>query len=257
MLKIAAIQSSLTWEDKKQNLHHFDHLISTLEEAVDLIVLPEMFSTGFTMNPERVAESMEDESVRWMKKTAQQKNSGLVGSIVIKENGKYFNRSLFVHPDGSIDSYDKRHTFTLAGEDRVYEAGTKRTIVNFRGWKICPMICYDLRFPVWIRNVDDYDLLIFMANWPTPRVNAWDQLLKARAIENMSYVVGVNRIGTDDNDYKYSGHSAVIDSLGEVIAEISENQEGIVMASIQKEKQQLIRDKLGFLNDRDQFKIYV
>ncbi len=210
ILKITIIQSELVWENSAQNRQVFLEKIKSISEVVDLIILPEMFTTGFTMNPEKVAETMDGETIHWLKYLAKEKNTAITGSLIIKEGNKYYNRLVFVHPTGEIKTYDKRHTFTLAGEDKIYTAGNKKLIVAYKGWKICPMICYDLRFPVWSRNTDDYNLLIYVANWPKPRITAWSTLLKARAIENMSYVVGVNRIGADDNGHEYSGNSAAM-----------------------------------------------
>lgn len=255
-ITVSAIQTSLVWENKKENLKNFEDKISTLSTSTDLIVLPEMFSTGFTMNPKNVAENMNDESVTWMKNIATKNNIAIVGSLVIEESNNYYNRCVFVHPNGTIETYDKRHAFTLAGEDKEYTSGDEKLIVDFKGWKICTLICYDLRFPVWSRNVEGYDLLIYMANWPKPRINAWDALLKARAIENMSYVVGVNRIGVDENEYVYSGHSKMIDSLGNVLIDLEENEEGIITATFSKSTQNEVRKKLNFLNDKDKFTIH-
>ena len=207
------------------------------------------------MNPKDVAETMQGETVSWMKSIASKKQAAITGSLIIKENDNYYNRLLFVHPNGEINSYDKRHTFTLAGEDKVYTAGTKKLIVAFKGWSICPLICYDLRFPVWARNTENYDLLIYMANWPITRIKAWETLLKARAIENMCFTIGVNRIGIDANDYKYSGNSIIVDFLGEEISNLQPNKEGFIYYTINKKEQNNVRNKLDFLNDRDTFKI--
>ena len=181
-LKIIGIQTALIWENPKQNIAFFEKKIAPLENDVDLIVLPEMFTTGFTMNPEKVAEKMNGFSVSWMQKIAKEKQTAICGSLVISDFNKFYNRFVFVHPSGEIESYNKKHSFTLAGEDKVYTSGTKKIIIEYKGWKICPLICYDLRFPVWARNTENYDLLIYIANWPVARVNAWDTLLKARAI---------------------------------------------------------------------------
>ena len=216
-MKVALIQSSLFWENPIANRNHFGEKINAIFEEVDLIVLPEMFATGFTMNPEIVSETMEGETIQWMQSFAKAKNSAITGSIVIKENDNFYNRLVFVFPSGEIEFYDKRHLFTLAGEDKIYTAGHNKLIVEYKGWKICPLICYDLRFPVFSRNTENYDLLIYVANWPKTRINAWDALLKARAIENMSYTIGVNRIGEDDNGFHYNGHSQVVDFFGDYI----------------------------------------
>jgi predicted amidohydrolase len=214
-----------------------------------------MFTTGFTMNAEKVAEPMDGKTVLWMKKQALKKNAAIVGSIVIKEGHSYFNRLLFVEPTGNIQTYDKRHTFTLAGEDKIYKAGTNRTIIDFKGWKICPLICYDLRFPVWARNTEDYDVLLYVANWPKPRILAWDTLLKARAIENMCYCIGVNRIGIDEGQNEYSGNTAVYDVLGNEITTIKPNREQTEVVLLEKKHIAFYRNKLKFLNDKDAFNL--
>lgn len=254
-LKITLIQSNLVWEDPISNLKNFGQRLNAISNDVDLVVLPEMFSTGFTMNPEKIAETMQGTTVRWMKDFAINKNKAICGSVVIKEHDNYYNRFVFVHPDGFIDTYDKRHTFTLAGEDKVYKAGDLKKIIEYKGWKICPLICYDLRFPVWARNIEDYDLLIYVANWPKPRINAWDTLLQGRAIENMAYCVGVNRVGTDANNLEYNGHSAVYDGLGHSLLTFEDNEEGVKYAELEMEHLKGIRNNLRFLDDRDHFSL--
>lgn len=253
-MKIALIQSSLTWENPKTNRNHFEEKINAISEKVDLIVLPEMFSTGFTMNPEAVFETMQGETIQWLQSLAKAKNSAITGSLVIKENDNFYNRLLFVFPSGKVQFYDKRHLFTLAGEDKVYTAGKEKLIVDYLGWKICPFVCYDLRFPVFARNVEEYDLLIYVANWPKTRINAWDILLKARSVENMCYTIGVNRIGFDENNFEYNGHSQAIDFLGNYVLEPQEN-EGVYIIDLNKEKLVETRNKLGFLGDRDTFEL--
>ena len=252
-LKIALIQSELVWENPNQNRDNFSDKIDAIKHGIDLIILPEMFTTGFTMNPEHVAETMEGETVNWMRKIASEKQFAITGSVIIKNNNQYYNRLLFVHPSGKIDFYDKRHTFTLAGEDKVFTAGTDKLIVNYKGWKICPLVCYDLRFPVWARNVENFDVLLYVANWPKPRINAWDVLLKARAIENMSYCIGVNRVGLDANNHEYSGNSAVYDVLGEKISKILPETEQVEIVELNKNHISSNRQKFQFLNDRDPF----
>lgn len=254
-LTVGLIQSDLVWENPKQNRLNFTKKIDAISEEVDLFVLPEMFTTGFTMNAEKVAETMHGETVSWMKSTASKKKAAIVGSIVITENNKFYNRLLFVEPSGNISIYNKRHTFTLVGEDKIYTAGQDKVILDYKGWKIQPLICYDLRFPVWSRNTEDYDLLLYVANWPKPRVSAWDALLKARAIENMSYCVGVNRVGVDGVNSEYSGHSAVYDVLGNCITDFQSSKEQIQIVTLEKRHIQAYRNKLNFLNDRDSFKI--
>ena len=251
-MKIALIQSSLIWENPIANRKHFEEKINAIIEKVDLIVLPEMFSTGFTMNPELVFETMEGETIQWLQSLAKTKNSAITGSLVIKENNSFYNRLVFVFPSGEIQYYDKRHLFTLAGEDKVYTSGKEKLIVEYKDWKICPLICYDLRFPVFARNVEDYDLLIYVANWPKTRINAWDILLKARSVENMCYTIGVNRVGFDDNNFEFNGHSQTVDFLGNYILEPQET-EGIFIVELHKENLLETRNKLGFLNDRDSF----
>ncbi|MBF6641338.1 nitrilase family protein [Flavobacterium sp. J49] len=253
-LKIALIQSSLTWENPTENRSHLAQKITGFMEEVDLIVLPEMFSSGFTMSPKTIAETMQGETISWLQHLAKAKNCAITGSLVIAENGNFYNRLVFVFPNGDIQTYDKRHLFTLAGEDKVYTAGTEKILIDYKGFKICPLICYDLRFPVFARNVENYDLLIYVANWPKPRINAWDILLKARAVENMSYVIGVNRIGTDNNGLEYVGHSQAVDFLGNYLLEPQET-DSVFIVELDQEKQLETRRKLAFLEDKDEFKI--
>jgi omega-amidase len=253
-MKIAIIQAPLFWENPKENRIYFEGKINSISENTDLIVLPEMFTTGFTMRPELVAETMQGETVVWLQELAKVKNCAITGSVVIKENNNFYNRMLFIFPSGELQFYDKKHLFTLAGEDKVYTSGKQKVIVNYLDWKICLQVCYDLRFPAFSRNSEDYDLMIYVASWPKMRTNAWDALLKARAIENMSYVIGVNRIGEDDNGYQYIGHSQIVDYLGEYVIEPTES-ESIFMAELDKEKMISTRQKLGFLDDRDHFEI--
>ena len=254
-LQIAIIQSDLVWENAVQNRTHFQQKILSISKEVDLIVLPEMFTTGFTMNANTVAEKMDGKSVRWMQEMAASKKAAIVGSLVISEANQFYNRLLFVHPSGEIDFYDKRHSFTMAKENEVYTAGTKKCLITYKGWKICPMICYDLRFPVWSRNTEGYDILLYVASWPTPRLNAWTCLLQARAIENLSYTIGVNRVGEDANGYEYAGSSSVYDCLGNSLTHFEENEVGVRNITFVKSYQDGIRKKLPFLNDRDSFQI--
>jgi len=254
-LKIALIQSNLVWEHPKQNRQNFSSKISSISHPIDLIILPEMFTSGFTMNANQVAETMSGETIVWMKQLSKEKNAAITGSLIIKDNDSYFNRLVFVHPNGNIDTYDKRHTFTLAGEDKVYDAGQEQIIIDFKGWKIKPLICYDLRFPVWARNMEDYDLLFYVANWPKIRIDAWDALLQARAIENMSYCIGVNRVGLDANNFEYSGHSAAYDVLGKRMDAIPQNKEATEIVTLNKSHIETYRKKLGFLDDKDSFNL--
>lgn len=253
-MKIALIQSSLFWENPKANRNHFEVKINALTEKVDLIVLPEMFSTGFTMNPEAVFETMQGETIQWMQSLAKAKNTAITGSLVIKENGNFYNRLVFIYPSGEIQFFDKRHLFTLAGEDKVYTFGKEKLIVEYQGWKICPLICYDLRFPAFARNTENYDILIYVANWPKSRIQAWDILLKARSVENLCYTIGLNRVGFDDNNFEYNGHSQAVDFLGNSLLEPQET-EGVFIVKLNKEKLVETRNKFGFLNDRDAFEL--
>ena len=254
-LDIALVQTNLVWENPEQNRKNLVEKIKSISGNVDIIILPEMFTTGFTMDAASVAEIMTGETIDWLKTIASKKNCAITGSLIISENNNYYNRSVFVHSDGKIDSYDKRHTFILAGEDKVYTAGVSKTIIDYKGWKICPLICYDLRFPVWARNTEDYDLLLYVANWPKPRISAWDALLKARAIENMSYCIGVNRVGKDNSGHDYPGHSACYDVLGNKITGFEPDQDNIKIVTIEKSPIEKYRNKLGFLKDRDNFNL--
>jgi predicted amidohydrolase len=254
-LNIALIQADLVWEVPKANRANFEQKIKSLPNDTDVVVLPEMFTTGFTMNAKKIAETMKGETVLWMKSMALEHDVAIVGSLVIKENKRFYNRFLFVEPSGYISIYDKRHTFTLAGEDRVYSAGKEKVIIHYKGWKIRPLICYDLRFPVWSRNTEDYDVLIYVANWPKTRIVAWDILLQARAIENMCYSVGVNRVGIDGTNSKYSGHSAVYNVLGELLTSFKPNEKQVEIVTLEKRHITAYRKKLRFLDDRDAFKI--
>lgn len=254
-LKIALIQANLVWQNAKENRINFSEKINQITEQVDLIVLPEMFSTGFSMQPASIAETMEGATVEWMQKIALEKQCAVGGSIIISEENNYYNRFLFVHSSGKIEHYNKRHLFTLAGEEKVYTQGNEKLIVDYKGWKICPFVCYDLRFPVWARNLENYDVLLYVANWPKPRIAAWDTLLKARSIENMCYTIGVNRVGEDENNLTYNGHSAAYDCLGEQITETAFGEEDIAVVTLNKEHLNKVRTALNFLNDKDAFKL--
>ena len=246
---ISLVQSDLVWESPTETRRHIENLIRDSNQA-DIFLLPEMFPTGFTMEPERVAESMEGETVRWMKKLSSERNAAVCGSVVITENGNYYNRMLFVRPDGTIDKYDKRHLFSLAGEEKHYTRGEEKVVLEFRGYRICLQVCYDLRFPAFSRNMEDYDLLIYVANWPEVRIKAWDSLLRARAIENMCYVAAVNRVGVDGNGHNYNGHSQVIDFMGDYTVAPFEDESARI-AAIDRDAMLKAREKFGFLNDRD------
>ena len=256
-LNIAVLQVDLSWENPTKNLQIFSEKIEQIQEDVDLIVLPEMFSTGFSMNAENLAEPADGATFQWMQQIAQNKDAAVTGSVIIEEEQNYYNRLFFVFPDGSFKKYDKRHTFTLAKEDQTYTAGTNRLIVEYKGWRICPLICYDLRFPVWARNTEDYDLLIYVANWPETRIHAWDILLQARAIENMSFCVGVNRTGPDGNEYQYNGHTAVYDCLGKSLFNNNREIEFTEVVTLESAHLKETRQKLKFLQDRDKFSLHL
>jgi len=255
-LTITIIQSDLHWEDKAANLAMFEKKINGIKEKTEIVLLPEMFSTGFSMNPKTLAETMDGETVAWMKKIATEKKIILTGSIIIEENGNYFNRLVWMLPNGEFGVYDKRHLFAFAEEDKYYSAGNKRLIASVKGWKINLLICYDLRFPVWARQSgeEEYDLLIYVANWPERRIHAWKTLSQARAIENQCYVAAVNRIGKDGNDIHYSGESMIIDPLGEILYH-KLNEEDVVTFTLQKEKLEEVRNKFPFWRDADNFLI--
>jgi predicted amidohydrolase len=252
MINVTLIQSDIIWEDRISNLKKYQEKINQIE-STDLIILPEMFTTGFSMSPKGISENMNGETIQWMKQNAHKINSAICGSIIIEEDSKYFNRFIWVNPDGSIHHYDKRHLFSFAGENENYTPGNEKIIIEYKGWKICPLICYDLRFPVWSRNSEDYDLLIYVANWPDKRKSAWKSLLTARAIENQCYVIGVNRVGEDSKNY-YSGDSSLINALGETLYTNSHIEE-IYSNTISKYDLNKIRTQLPFLNDKDNFKI--
>lgn len=225
-MRITLIQTDLHWQDPVANRAMLEERIFGLPEATDLIVLPEMFTTGFTMQAASVAERMNLTTFRWLKQMAAQTGAVVTGSYVVQEDGRFYNRLVWMEPDGTVDTYDKRHLFRMAGEDKTYTAGERRLVKEWKGWRICPLICYDLRFPVWSRNrvIEpgppaqlDYDLLLYVANWPEVRRDPWNTLLQARAIENLSYVVGVNRVGADGNGIPHSGDSAIINYKGEVL----------------------------------------
>ena len=253
-LQVTLLQSHLIWEDKTANLAQFDQKLDQLTSQSDLIILPEMFTTGFSMQPEKLAEPMDGPTVKWLSEKAQQTNAVVTGSFICIENGQYYNRLVWMQPDGQYFTYDKRHLFTLAKEHEHYSAGQKRLIVEWKGWKIMPLICYDLRFPVWSRNTEQYDLLVYVANWPEKRVNAWKSLLTARAIENQCYAIGVNRVGHDGNGIPHSGASSLVDYSGALLYQVN-YQEDSFTTTLSLAPQNTFRNKLRFLDDRDKFQI--
>lgn len=253
-LRITLVQSELHWEDPEANRRAFSGRLAHLSGQTDLVVLPEMFSTGFSMRAAELAEPPEGPTMQWMLARAKELNAVIAGSLIVAERGSYYNRLVWMLPDGNYHTYDKRHLFTLAGEDRHYTRGNSHLLLTYRGWKILPLICYDLRFPVWARNTQNYDLLLFVANWPERRVAAWNTLLAARAIENQCYVAGVNRVGEDGNGVYHCGDSALYDYAGRQLYRCT-HQEDIFTAHLQLEPQRTFREKLAFLQDRDQFRI--
>ncbi len=256
-LLVTIIQTNLHWEDKAANLQMLEEKIIGIKEKTEVVVLPEMFSTGFSMKPEQLAESMEGDTVQWMKRISAETKIILTGSVIIKESNNYFNRLIWMLPNGQFGVYDKRHRFAFAGEDKHYTAGNKRLIASVKGWKINLQVCYDLRFPVWARQQSqpegpEYDVLIYVANWPERRSLAWKTLLQARAIENQCYVIGVNRVGNDGNGIYHSGDSMIIDPMGEVLYH-KKDEEDVFTISLDRNHLKTTRAKLPFLKDADGF----
>jgi len=271
-MKVTIIQTNLLWEDSEKNISHFNHLINSISEKTDLIVLPEMFTTGFTMNPEKFAEKANGETLTWLKQKAKQKKCAITGSVAIKDKNKFYNRLFWVEANGELKVYNKRHLFRMAKEDKHYTAGNKKIITEIKDWKICPLVCYDLRFPVWSRNkfksqnskvksqnvkegVWDYDVLVFVANWPAVRSYPWKQLLIARAIENQCYVIGVNRIGKDGNNIDHSGDSMIINPRGEIISLTKANEESIETIELNRNYLEEFRKIFPVGFDADKFKL--
>jgi predicted amidohydrolase len=253
-MRISVIQPDIKWHDKRVNLSTLESLAQPLYSNTDLVILPEMFSTGFTMEPELLSEPMDGETLDWMRKMADKGNFGICGSYIVSEEGKFFNRWVFVSPDKSLYYYDKRHLFSLAEENMFYKAGKKRLVFEFRGFKISPYVCYDLRFPVWSRNRGEYDLAIYSANWPEVRVNVWNTLLRARAIENQCFVAGSNRIGADGKGIRHNGNSCIINARGELLSAAGESACSI---STDLSLQELtdFRNKFNVFRDADEFEI--
>jgi len=258
-LKVALVQINNHWHDVAANLSLFGEKISHIEQDANVILLPEMFSTGFTMEVQKMAEKMDGVTIQWMADQASKTKSLILGSIIIEENGKYFNRLIWMQPNGELEFYDKRHLFRMADEEKYFSMGSKKIIKEWLGWKIFPLVCYDLRFPVWSRNTFDkrtgtgaYDALIFIANWPQPRINAWDTLLRARAIENQSYCVGLNRVGKDGAGNIYNGHSAAYSPKGDQIIFLEE-EERIETITLNYQELAEFRQKFPAYRDADNF----
>ena len=258
-LTISLLQADLHWEERDANLAMLEEMIWSIE-STDIIVLPEMFTTGFSMNPEKLSEPPGGHTFKWMRQMATQKNAAVVGSYIVREKGAYFNRLYFVKPSGQAEQYDKKHLFNLAEEGDHYTAGVERTIVEYKGWRVLPLICYDLRFPVWSRSQrsDDrtyeYDLVLYVANWPDTRVNSWDALLRARAVENLAFSVGVNRIGADGVGKNYNGHSAAYNFLGDTLA-FSEGESAVLSCQLSAADLLGYRQEFPFQDDSDSFVI--
>ena len=264
-LTITGIQSFLNWEQKDTNLQMFEQKINALKEKTEVVVLPEMFNTGFSMKPEEFAETMDGNTVQWMKRIAADKKIILTGSVMIEEAGIYYNRMLWVLPNGNVGHYDKRHLFAYADEHNHYTPGSKRLVASVKGWRILLLVCYDLRFPVWSRQSPvamsmagtlEYDAIIYVANWPERRNHAWKTLLQARAIENQCYVIGVNRVGADGNEVYHSGDSLVANPMGEVLY-TNAHEEDVFTITMERDKLDDIRRKLPFWKDGDHFEIHV
>ena len=251
---VLLVQYNIVWELARKNISYLTALLSNYKPDNAVIVLPEMFSTGFTMKPNNVAEEMNGETVNWMKNTAVQYNSVVAGSLIIKENNQYYNRFIWAFPNGTVSFYNKRHLFRMGGENEIYSGGIERVILNFNGFRILPLVCYDLRFPVWSRNKNDYDLIVYSANWPAARQNAWNTLLKARAIENQAFVAGVNRIGSDGAGISYSGNTQVVDFKGNVLADAGNNS-SILTVNINIEELNDFRSSFPAWMDADGFDI--
>jgi predicted amidohydrolase len=247
---ISLVQYDIVWENPEANLGKLNLLLKSIGNS-DLIVLPEMFISGFSMNPGKLFEEMDGPTIHWMKQNAASKNAVITGSLIIKENNKIYNRCLWVSPDGNIKTYDKRHLYTMGDEHNHYTAGNEKLVVEYLGWKICPLICYDLRFPVWSRNQENYDLLIYMANWPAARHHVWKNLLTGRAIENQSYCTGVNRTGNDGMGLQYHGDSTMVDPKG--YATYLGDKEQTKTFQISYSELHTFRKKFPLLNDRDSF----
>jgi omega-amidase len=255
-LTISIIQANLHWQNPEANLHQFAETISKIKHC-ELVVLPEMFNTGFSMQPKLLAETMDGNTVNWMRKIAAEKKIIITGSLIVNDAGKFYNRLIWMLPNGQCAYYDKRHLFAFGGEDKEFSAGNKRLITSVNGFKINLQICYDLRFPVWARqqinsNSCEYDVLIYVANWPAKRIHAWKTLLLARAIENQCYVIGVNRTGTDANGLEYNGFSSIIDPMGQVV-HTADTIENVYTYTLQKTEIDAVRQGIPFWKDADKF----
>ncbi|WP_321308724.1 amidohydrolase [Marinifilum fragile] len=255
LLKVSLVQSDLIWGDVEANLNHFSELLGKIEEESDLIVLPEMFTSGFLMKDKNKVAPFVEITINWMQKWASQLQSVILGSIVVEENSEYYNRLYVVNAEGVLAHYDKRHLFRMGEEQMHFKAGNERVIFTIGKWRICPLVCYDLRFPVWSRGIDEYDLLLYVANWPQARREVWNTLLKARAIENQSYVIGVNRVGEDGMNLSYSGDSSLFDAKGKLLAKCEDHKTIIQSYSISLSQLNDFRTKFPVHLDADSFQI--
>lgn len=253
-LNVTIVQADLHWHDAAANRKMFERMLGDVRGKTDLVVLPEMFTTGFTMDAAEHAETMDGVSINWMSELAREKDASICGSLIIAEEGQFFNRFVVINQSGAQTIYDKRHLFRLADEHKHYSSGEQVVTFEIRGWRICPMICYDLRFPVWSRNKGSYDLLLYVANWPDRRHLAWETLVRARGIENLSYVAAVNRTGTDGNKLPYSGGSAIVNYLGENLTSLG-NKTGIATVTLDIEKLRTFRERFSFHHDADDFSL--
>jgi len=254
-MNVTILQTDIKWNDVIYNRNRIENNLIDLKDS-DLVILPEMFTTGFNMNPSESFETMEGDTVNWMKKISNDNGFAICGSIIIKENNKFYNRFLWVEPNGTVKSYDKRHLFSYLGENVNYVKGNKKVIIEYKGFKFLPLICYDLRFPVFSRNSENYDVLIYIANWPSKRIDSWGNLLTGRAIENQSYVFGVNRVGEDENGLTYNGMSQIIDPNGNKIITMLHNEDKYTY-TIEKDHISQIRSEFPFLRDKDYYQLYM
>jgi predicted amidohydrolase len=254
-LRITLVQPDIIWKNPRENLEKYSELLTAVTTNTDLLLFPEMFQTGFCTEPEQVAETMDGNTVRWMKRTAESLKCSVAGSLIIRDNRRFFNRIIYIDQFENLTWYDKRHLFTIAGEESKFTPGNTRLIVPLKGWQICFQICYDLRFPVWSRNQDDYDMLVYLASWPSERRDVWDTLLKARAIENQSYVAGVNRTGTDGNSVVHTGNSMILNPKGMIIGELPSSREDVQTLTLSWKELDHYRKSFPAWKDRDDFEI--
>jgi len=254
-LHLALVQCELAWEQPAKNRQHLSGLVKNLPDEIDLVVFPEMFATGFSMHVENHAETMEGETIQWMKQSAAEKQLVVAGSLMIREEGKFFNRFVFAFPNGKLEYYDKRHLFSMGEEHQHFTVGQNRKVIQIKSFRILPQVCYDLRFPVFSRNRQDYDLMINTANWPAPRREVWQTLLKARAIENQAYVAGINRVGQDANGINYLGDTCIIDPKGKVMLAAEDNTEQVIKAKLSKDSLEKFRNNFRVLPDADDFEL--